>query len=232
MVFLDYLNQIKWRSSLEQQINVFADVSCVVNACFEGKFGKVLSCDSPVQVHGTKWVSPKSGNADIKQEGDAIFTTGSNAVGVVTADCLPLLFVNPEEKTCGAVHVGWRGLTAGILNSSPPEAQFASGDTLVALGPCIGLSSFEVGPEVLAEFQTKFSSKMGKSFWLGVSKGKEDRWHLDLQVYAAFELYELGICAKNIEVHQVDTVTQNHHWFSYRCENPTGRNVACIQLRK
>ncbi len=228
--FFKYINDVTWGASLEQRIDVFTDVSCIKTACFEGKFGKHIKIKGPKQVHGKDWVQQENCVPDFRA--DAVYGQNTELIGVFTADCLPLLYVNPEKNVAGAVHMGWRGLCAGILESAPVDAKFVDKTTLVALGPCIRPESFEVGPEVLAQFTAKFQVEMQEAFWLAVSKGKNDRWHIDLQMFAVYELFKLGIKAENIEVHQVDTVSQNHNWFSYRCESPTGRNIACLQLRK
>jgi YfiH family protein len=229
--FLQYIQSVSWRRSGAQRIEVFQNVDCVKTACFEGKFGKVLGFTGPKQVHGTRWVSSAS-----LGDGDAVYTnatgTSEDPVGVVTADCLPLLYVNSQSQTAGAVHLGWKGLVSGILSAAPDQAQLKSECSYIALGPCISLRSFEVGPEVLEKFRERYQEKMKELFWLPIAKGKEDRWHIDLQLFALFDLFELKLDPKKIEVYQVDTVVENHHWFSYRCENPTGRNLACISLKK
>jgi|GEM_PF-2303262 len=230
--FLQNLSRVHWRRSTEQRIDVFTDLAYVQTACFEGKFGKVFSPISPKQVHGTQWIQATKVVAAGNSGADAIYTEGNELIAVATADCLPLLYANPTSETAGAAHLGWRGLVGGIAATAPKESGFVSPQTRVALGPCIGLQSFEVGPEVLEKFRGKFQLQMKDDFWLGVSKGRDDRWQIDLQLFTVFELLQLGFVPDNIEVFQVDTVTQNNHWFSYRCESPTGRNLACIQLNK
>jgi len=100
------------------------------------------------QVHGIRNVQAEPDNVDC--EADASFSNKPNSVCVImTADCLPVLFCDKAGKQIAAVHAGWRGLAAGVLEETLKNFNVASPeDILVWLGPAIGPEKFEVGDEV------------------------------------------------------------------------------------
>jgi hypothetical protein len=92
-----------------------------------------------------------------KPEGDALMTNIPGLLLVIrTADCLPVLLVDPENRAVAAVHCGWRGTEKRILEKAVKAMAEAYGskpaDMLAALGPCIGPACYEVGPEVREGF--------------------------------------------------------------------------------
>ena len=157
------------------------------------------------QVHGvdiieagdtTRYASSKRSNAD------GLYTREKNVIAIKTADCLPILLASTNSRFALAVHAGWRGFTAGILNNALNIAnQFSQPESLIAcIGPAISLHAFEVGREVVDHLG---GSKIGlpSDTWpLAVAKGNRDRWHVDLQVAAAIQLYLAGISSSNIEI--------------------------------
>jgi polyphenol oxidase len=93
-----------------------------------------------------------------KLEGDALMTNVPGILLVVrTADCLPVLLVDPARRATAAVHCGWRGTQKRILEKTARAMNRAygtgPGDLLAALGPCIGAACYEVGPEVREAFE-------------------------------------------------------------------------------
>ncbi|MET0379093.1 MAG: laccase domain-containing protein, partial [Spongiibacteraceae bacterium] len=101
------------------------------------------------QVHGTAVAAATVGR---HPQADAQYTrTFGLGCAVMTADCLPVLLCNRDGSQVAAVHAGWRGLCAGVIEQT--VAAFAPGQSLLAwLGPAIGPDQFEVGPEVRAAF--------------------------------------------------------------------------------
>jgi purine-nucleoside/S-methyl-5'-thioadenosine phosphorylase / adenosine deaminase len=98
-------------------------------------------------------------------EGDAMLTQSPGAaLGVKTADCLPILLADPEHRAVAAIHAGWRGTVKGIAAKTVAEMRRAFGsspETLIAaIGPGIGACCFEVGPEVAREFRGLFPERM------------------------------------------------------------------------
>jgi polyphenol oxidase len=103
------------------------------------------------QVHGTTVVQASGGG--IVPEADACWTDKPGiACAVLTADCLPVLFSDRSGTLVAAAHAGWRGLCAGVLEATVAALPVAPGQLLAWLGPAIGPSAFEVGPEVRSVF--------------------------------------------------------------------------------
>jgi YfiH family protein len=107
------------------------------------------------QVHGTDVHLVEQ--AGIHGTGDGLICSSSGLlVGVKTADCIPILLVDPEHRVVAAIHAGWRGTAAGIAGKSVDlmAQRFGSDPSRIAaaIGPGIGLCCFEVGPEVAREF--------------------------------------------------------------------------------
>jgi hypothetical protein len=93
---------------------------------------------------------------DALPKADAVVTAKPGlAIGVLTADCTPVLFADPEARVVAAAHAGWRGAVAGILQATIAEMErqgAARTRICAAIGPTIGQASYEVGPEFEAEF--------------------------------------------------------------------------------
>lgn len=188
------------------------------------------------QVHGTKIVAASdvtAENAAKRVEADGLFTgEDGETVGVKTADCLPLLFFH--DKGVMAVHAGWRGLTAGIVGvalETYTRLGVNPSKLKIILGPCISLGSFEVGPEVMSALQEGPTSVSGEALAWCVSKGRDDRWHLDLQTAAAFIMLELGVQPENIAVLRQCTFLNPNSWHSFRRDrDKAGRNWSWARL--
>jgi YfiH family protein len=115
--------------------------------------------DAPVlrarQVHGTRVVAAERDAPPV--EADALVTASAGTlVGVVTADCVPMLLLAPRRRVVAAVHAGWRGAAAGIVDEALAHLDSAfgvePGEVEAALGPAIGACCYEVGPEVRDAF--------------------------------------------------------------------------------
>jgi len=113
----------------------------------------------PVQVHGTRVVRARAGGAELG-EGDAAWSDAPGvAVGVVTADCVPVLLATPDARVVAAVHAGWRGLADGVVGAALAALRAAGAppDSLAAaIGPCIGACCYEVDEPVLARLRARF----------------------------------------------------------------------------
>lgn len=185
------------------------------------------------QVHGTA-VLPASdatlARSDNRPDADGLYTSSNNAVAVKTADCLPILIASKTSKFAMAVHAGWRGLTLGILRNALESAEQVSplDSLVVCIGPALSIDAFEVGRDVIDRL-TSPDFDMPETAWtLAVAKGRCDRWHIDLQLAAAIQLYLAGVKAENIEVIRSCTKTElqrsiphdqaikAYAWHSYR----------------
>lgn len=175
----------------------------------------------PHQVHGSV-VDELIFIDQVPKEADAVVTSIKGLpVGVLTADCLPVIFSN--GKQVAAAHAGWRGLANGVLenviNAFDPSYEVSAW-----LGPCIGFESFEVGPEVVDQFLEKYPSSESSI----AMKSNSDRAFIDIQQIAINVLESRGIGI--IGRRQSCTVLGLEDWYSYRRQSVTGRMATCIML--
>jgi YfiH family protein len=149
----------------------------------------------PRQVHGTRVVTADPAAPPPEADGLVTATRGA-LVGIVTADCAPILIVAPERRVAAAVHAGWRGAAAGIV-AHALERLRAFGvepDELEAcVGPAIGPCCYEVGPEVRAAF-VRGSGNVTNEAWSRAG----DRDRLDLRAAVTSLLRIAGVRAATI----------------------------------
>lgn len=162
---------------------------------------------------------------------DALVTrTRGLAVGILTADCAPVLFADPEAKVVGAAHAGWRGALGGVLEATVAAMESIGAERKhirAALGPTIGPKSYEVGPEFEAEFLA--SDKAFSKFFRRTS-GRE-RPRFDLPAFVNHGLSRLGI--KTVESRAHCTYENESLFFSFRRsqhrkEPDYGRQISAI----
>jgi polyphenol oxidase len=177
---------------------------------------KPLANQAPVtlrQIHSDRvWNAHRL--ADRAQEGDALFTDEvQRGIGVRTADCVPLLFVDAETHAVAAVHAGWRGSAAAIvrrtLERMTQDCGTDTSNVWVALGPCIRECCYEVGAEVAAQFVTLFPE------WAPLDGGKV---RLNLAEANRRHLIAGGVLPENIFDSGLCTSCTPEHFFSYRRE--------------
>jgi YfiH family protein len=190
------------------------------------------------QVHGTCLVEANSDfNSSLASsgtEGDGIWTkTDGMAVAVKTADCLPVLIGDPIGRMVMSVHAGWRGLCSGILGQAIQVFRTLGGhpeQLLVAVGPAASRERYEVGQEVIAAlFDGNIALNKAQAA-LAITKGRDDRWHLDLKVAAVFDLINHGLRPDHIEVIQACTISEAA-WHSFRREGKgCGSNWSWIAM--
>jgi len=193
------------------------------------------------QVHSGIALEREEGDAGIpgggRREGDALWTAeAGTGVGVFTADCVPILLAHPGLGLCGAIHAGWRGLAAGVVESTVESiaARFGgsvTGGFLAAAGPAARGCCYEIGEEVADLLRRR--SGGGRRLRKGHSP---DRWMADLPLLAADALAGSGIPRERLETAGPCTVCSRdfHSWrreksltgrqlgFIYRMENPGG----------
>ena len=135
------------------------------------------------------------------------------ALGILTADCAPVLFADAEAGVIGAAHAGWKGARGGVL-----EATLAAMETLgarraattAAVGPCIRIASYEV----TAEFRQTFVGDEAASAAFFAAGRRPERFLFDLAGYVADRLQRIGIAAPVVLPH--DTCADADRFFSYR----------------
>ncbi|GAB5467841.1 MAG: peptidoglycan editing factor PgeF [Rhodospirillales bacterium] len=167
-----------------------------------------------VQVHSARVVTVEAPIApDARPEADALVTRVPGlALGVLTADCAPLLFADPQAGVVGAAHAGWRGALDGVAEATL-DAMEALGakraQVRAAVGPCIAQESYEVGPEFAERFLA--ASARNAVFF---RPGSGDRRHFDLKGYLTHRLEAAGVAQLSVE--PADTCADPERFFSYR----------------
>lgn len=166
-------------------------------------------------------------------ECDALATDEPSALlAVQTADCLPVLLADPRTGAFAAVHAGWRGTLGGIVARTVERMQQSFGsrpeELYAALGPAIGSCCFEVGPEVIEQFERKYDYT-GDLVSRRQPGGKA---HLDLNGANIRQLRSGGLREDKILDCRLCTVCRNDLFFSYRlergAEKPVGRLMGVI----
>ena len=158
------------------------------------------------------------------------------AIGVRTADCIPVLLYDPLHRAIGAVHSGWRGTVNMICKKTVMEMCRLFGthpeDLIAVIGPGIGYDSFQVGVDVALKFkESGFPIDQLWSF-RGVRKegSMKGGHHIDLKECVRYSLTECGLSEKDIIVSDIDTYT-DYRFYSARREGIScGRNINAIML--
>jgi YfiH family protein len=181
------------------------------------------------QVHGDRILEVSSPPPKEAGEGDALSTDQKGVfLGIKTADCLPVLIVDPSRRVCAAVHAGWRGTLAGIAGKAIVHLQMQYGsdpsDLRVALGPAIGRCCYEVGPEVITAFQNALGESVERHIDRQGEKGM-----IDLRGLNARQLAEAGVPETQIAQVGPCTVCAAVDFHSYRREGAkAGRQISFV----
>jgi YfiH family protein len=187
------------------------------------------------QVHGIACADIQSlENINYNCEGDAQITKNANIIiAVQTADCTPVLFVDPIEKIIGVAHAGWRGALDGIIASTLKEMKKHGAlyrNIIAIIGPCIRQDSYEVSKDFLNPF---LLANISNSKFFKKSQKNKEKYLFDLPGYVTGELRQSKI--KNIYDTKIDTLT-NPDFYSYRraClagKDLDGYNLSLIGLK-
>ncbi len=171
--------------------------------------------------------------ADQPPEADAIVTSAPGlAVGVLAADCAPVLFADPQARVVGAAHAGWRGALGGVLEAtiSEMEGLGAQRERIhAAIGPTISSEVYEVGPEFKAAF---LAQAPDNDALFHIPSGGE-RPHFDLPAFALARLRAAGL--RHVTDLALCTFRNESLFFSYRRaqrrEEPDyGRQISAILI--
>jgi YfiH family protein len=176
------------------------------------------------QVHGTAVA-----NADMaacRPVADACIARQRSAVCVVlTADCLPVLLCDAHGSVIGAVHAGWKGLAAGVIEATVHAMEVAPQNMMAWLGPAISQDAFEVGDEVRSAF---IDADPQAAIAFSPLRGEGEKWFADLYGLARQRLNTLGIT--QIYGGGYCTYRDSERFFSYRRDGVTGRMGTFIWL--
>lgn len=186
-------------------------------------------------------------------KGDAAITGEKGLLlGTQTADCVPILLVDPKKRVVVAIHAGWRGTLSRIAQKTMGRMQLEFGskpaDVLAAIGPSIGPCCYEVGAEFVTKFTAQFAD--AQKYFDEAHSGEEPnplQWlnmkppghqpppknvHLDLRKANRSQLITAGLRAKNIFTSSLCTACRTDLFFSYRKEGPlSGRMLSVIGMR-
>ena len=181
-----------------------------------------------VHVVGPDW------DAGVHPEGDGMATaTPGIALGILTADCAPVLFADPQARVIGAAHAGWKGAFGGVLEATigAMESLGASrGRIAAAIGPCISQPNYEVGFDFRDRFLEQGGLRMRRFF---VPAPREGHYHFDLQGYVTARLEALELAS--VTALGVCTYPAENGFFSFRRathagEPDYGREISAILL--
>jgi YfiH family protein len=161
---------------------------------------------------------------EIAPQGDAALSRQPGRVlAVQVADCLPLLLAHRDGAAVAVVHAGWRGLAAGVIESSVAALGYHGEQLHAWLGPAIGPAHFEVGAEVRAAF----CARDGEAAAAFVAN-ERGRWQCDLHLLARQRLSALGV--RSIHGEPRCTYGESDAFYSFRRDGSTGRMAALIWL--
>jgi YfiH family protein len=193
----------------------------------EAPLASVYQIHSPTAVIVTQAIPD-----DQRPQADALVTaTPGLVLGIVTADCAPILLADVEAGVVAAAHAGWRGALAGVTDQAI-AAMLSLGARIdriaAAIGPSIARASYEVDP---AFAERLLADDAGNDRFL--SDGPRDQPHFDLEAYVAARLAAAGV--RRIEALGLDTYALEQDYFSYRrathrAEPTYGRQISLIGL--
>jgi hypothetical protein len=161
------------------------------------------------------------------QAGDALVSTDAQwLLAVRTADCVPILLASDDGSAVAAVHAGWRGVIAQVIEAAVRSLTSGGLETaklVAAIGPCIGIEAMEVGPEVVALFDQAFAGEPP------LRRHNNGKGHVDLREACRRQLCQAGLPQQRIEVSDRCTYRDEAEFFSHRrCAGVTGRMAAMI----
>lgn len=196
-----------------QALSVHLDIGPILVAC---------------QVHGTEVFVLEDDSPPFPIFADALLTQKKNCyLGVLVADCIPLLLFAPEEGVLGVVHAGWRGVAGGIHKKvvEVMRERFAVSPSSLwmGVGPAIGPCCFAVGSEVAECFKA-----LGKEAFL---EEREGGFFIDLGGVVVEDLVLLGVKRERIEVSGLCTACGGELFYSFRRDGAPGRCLLLAGMR-
>jgi YfiH family protein len=184
------------------------------------------------QVHSSIAVVAEPGPDDARAHADALVTDRPGLLlGVLTADCAPILLADHEAGVVGAAHAGWKGAFGGVIEATVAAMTKLGADPsriAAAVGPCISRASYEVDDAFLRRFAE--ADPENERFF---ADGRAGHHHFDLEGYAASRLAAIGVT--RIETLGLDTYSDEQRFFSFRRtthrgEADYGREISLIGL--
>lgn len=198
---------------------------------------KKIPLVTPRQVHSNIVLAARASLLfETAQEGDSLITNEADLlIAVQTADCLPVLLVDPDKRAVASVHAGWRGILKEIMKETLTlmQRQYSTNppDCVAVIGPSIRQCCYEVGEDVVEAFVRKFDD--ARDLFPCSSHGfeKAQKRRLDLPEACRHQLLDCGLDAENIFSNAPCTACDTNRLFSHRAESgKTGRMMAVIGI--
>ena len=177
------------------------------------------------QIHSAKCIIVDE-ESESDQEADALVTQSAGiALGVLTADCVPVLLFDPVKRIIGAAHAGWKGAKSGVVENTI-EKMISLGSNckniIAVIGPCVHVESYEVDEDFLNNFPAEYFSKIN------------NKNHFDIVRFCCDRLKTKGI--SKISENEIDTYKNHEKYFSFRyarqnLDGICGRNISVICLK-
>ena len=164
-----------------------------------------------------------------KLDGDAIVSEVKNiGIAILSADCAPVLFYDPNKKIIGCAHLGWKGALNGIIKNTIKkfnELNSNNNDLIVVVGPCIAKKHYKVKMDFFEKFISK--DENNKKFFEKINK---EEYIFDLRGFINKEISSFNI--KNIENIEIDTFSKEEFFYSHRrsCLNKEQDYGRCISV--
>ena len=182
------------------------------------------------QTHSAKVIEINKINYKKKINSDAMITKIKGiALGVLTADCVPIIIYDIKNEIVGCIHAGWKGALSGIITNTVNKIKKLNSANKIyaSIGPCIGKKSYEVD----ANFYKKFLNKSKKNVKYFSNKNKNKKL-FNLRKFIADKLIELNVKVDHVNH---DTFKEKMNFFSYRRsvklkQNDYGRCISVIRL--
>ncbi len=182
------------------------------------------------QTHSNRVLEIKKNYYKRKVLSDAMITKNKGiALGVLTADCVPILLFDKKSKIIGCIHAGWKGALSGIIKNTIKKIKIIGGSNRIfaAVGPCIGRRNYEVDKNFYKKFVMK-SEKNKKYF----KKKNNIKDLFDLRKFVTDKLLELKVKVDQVNM---DTFRDNNNFFSYRRstklrQKDYGRCISVIKI--
>lgn len=184
------------------------------------------------QIHSPSAVIIHAPWTEPPPQADALVTNVKGLLlGILTADCAPILFADVDAGVVGAAHAGWKGAHSGVVESTVLAMETlgaARANIAATIGPCISQASYEVGPEFIERFEAADQTQFF------IKSNREGFYRFDLAAYVAKALRQAGL--QRVAMLAMDTASDPETFFSYRratrnAEPDYGRHISCIGLK-
>jgi polyphenol oxidase len=214
------------RGSKDDKQNIIRNLNYVSKKMFVKKNKLILMN----QTHSSKVIEIKENNYNQKINSDAMITKVKGiALGVVTADCVPIIIFDLQNEVVGCIHAGWKGAFSGIIKNTVNKIKKLNSNNQIfaSIGPCIGHKNYEVDLDFYKKFLNK--SRKNKKYFSRKYKNKK---LFNLRKFVADKLIELKVKVDHVKH---DTFKEKMNFFSYRrsCklkQNDYGRCISIVRL--